>query len=155
MDEVASCGQVGGLICSDWGAISPSSGSSPALAQLYARQFAVGRTFADSLAWTLDWQTNIIRRPGDADSAATPSLAQWQELLTAGAARACRARGGKYVAGSGEFGPGHNNNKGLNGDNLGWFYGPNLETGSDYKYQARQSRTWTATCKKTIRRTRK
>ena len=155
VDEVASCGQVGGLICSDWGAIPTSSGSAPALAQLYARQFAVGRTLADSLAWTLDWQTNIIRRPGDADSAATPSLAQWQELLTAGAARACRARGGKYVAGSGEFGPGHNNNKGLNGDNLGWFYGPNLEMGSDYKYQARQSRTWTATCKKTIRRTRK
>ena len=159
VDEVASCGQVGGLICSDWGAISTSSGSSPALAQLYARQFAVGRTLGDSVNWTLDWQTNLITRAGDADGAATPSLAQWQELLTAGAAQVCRARGARYVAGSAVIGPGHSRDAGVgawdHGDELGWFYGPNLEMGSDYKYRARQSRTWTATCKKTVRRTRK
>ena len=154
IDAAASCDEVLGLICSDWGAI-PTNSASTAVALLNARHYAVGRTTGDGLAWTLDWQTNIITLPGAADSAATPSLARWQELLAAGAARACRARGGRYVAGSGEFGPGHDNNKGSNGDNLGWFYGPDLDTGALEKYQARQSRTWTATCKKTIRRTRR
>ena len=153
IDAAASCDEVLGLICSDWGDIPTNSGSAT-LARQYARQVAVGRTLVDSFAWTLDWQTNIITLPGVADSAATPSLARWQELLAAGAARACRARGAKYVAGSAQFGPGHDNNKGSHGDNLGWFYGPDLDTGTLEKYQARQSRTWTATCKKTIRRTR-
>ena len=153
IDAAASCDEVLGLICSDWGTI-PTNSSSTTLAPLYARHYAVGRTTGDGLAWTLDWQTNIITRPGEADSAARPSLVRWQELLAAGAARACRSRGAKYVAGSGEFGPGHNNNKGSNGDNLGWFYGPDLDAGALEKRQARQSRTWTATCKKTIRRTR-
>ena len=154
INAVASCGQALGLICSDWGDIPPSSATT-AIARLNARHFAVGRTAGDGLGWTLDRQTNIITLPGEADSAATPSLARWQELLAAEPARACRARGGKYVAGSGEVGPGHDNNKGSNGDNLGWFYGPDLDTGALEKYQARQSRTWTATCKKTVRRTRK
>ena len=88
-------------------------------------------------------------------SSAIPSLAQWQEWLAARAARACRDRGARYAAGSGEFGPGHDNDRGSHGNNLGWFYGQDLEAGADYKYQARQSRTWTATCKKTVRRTRR
>ena len=110
----------------------------------------MGRIAGQSAIWTLDWQTNIMSDT----SSATPSLAQWQEWLAARAASACRARGARYVAGSGEFGPGHDNNKGSHGNNLGWFYGPDLETGTDYKYQARQSRTWTVTCKKTVRRSR-
>ena len=112
-----------------------------------------------TLLQPVDWQTNIITRPGEMDLSATPNTAWWQgraeTAAEAAAASACQARGAKYVAGSARFGPGHNHNKGLNGDNWGWFYGPNLDTGGAYKYQARQSRTWTATCKKTVRRARR
>ena len=153
IDAAASCRQVLGLICSDWGAI-PTNSATTTLAQLFARQFAVGRTTGDANNWTLDWQTNIITDANGVTSSANPSRAQWQELLAAGAARSCRARGARYVAGSAELGPGHNNLKGAHGNDLGWFYGPDLDTGGNDKYQARQSRTWTATCKKTIRRNR-
>ena len=159
INAVASCGQADGLICSDWSASPGAPVGTEALGQRAARSIAVGRTLGQPTNWTLHWQTNIITRSGDTDSAATPSAAWWQgqaeTAADAAAARLCQARGAKYVAGSAQFGPGHNHNKGLNGDNLGWFYGPNLETGNTHRYQARQSRTWTATCKKTIRRTRK
>ena len=159
INAVASCGQADGLICSDWGAIPGIGIGTESLGQRTARLTAVGRTLTQPVNWTLHWQTNIITQPDEADSAVTPNAAWWQgqaeTLAAASAARLCQARGAKYVAGSAQFGPGHNNNKGLNGDNLGWFYGPNLESGGVYKYRARQSRTWTATCKKTVRRTRK
>ena len=153
----ASCGQPSGLICSDWGAIPSVPNGTVAVAQQAARLIAVGRTITQPLNWQLDWQTNIITRPGETDSSATPNAAWWQGQAetAAEAASACQARGAKYVAGSAKFGPGHNDNKGLNGDNLGWFYGPDLQAGSAYIYQARQSRTWTATCKKTVRRSRR
>ena len=159
INAVASCGQADGLICSDWGAIPGVSIGTEALGQRTARLTAVGRTLTQPVNWTLHWQTNIITQPSEADSVSTPSAAWWQgqaeTAADAAAARLCQARGAKYVAGSAQFGPGHNHNKGLNGDNLGWFYGPNLESGGAYKYRARQSRTWTATCKKTVRRSRR
>ena len=154
IDDETSCRQVLGLICSDWGSI-PTNSATTTLAQLFARHFAVGRTDGDALGWTLDRQTNIITDSNGVTSSATPSLAQWQELVAAAAASACQARGAKYVAGSAELGPGHDHNKGNHGNNLGWFYGPDLHTGAQEKYQARQSRTWSATCKKTVRRTRR
>ena len=49
-------------------------------------------------------------------------------MAEARAIPACRARGGKYVAGSADFGRGHNRNGGAgggvndNGDYHGWFY---------------------------------
>ena len=87
---------------------------------------------------------------------------QWQVRADEVASAACRARGYRLV--SATFGPGHDNRKGtgawLQGDNLGWFYSENKWTelggqGSGHAYEAWQSRTWTATCKKTIRRTRR
>ena len=160
INAVASCGQADVLICSDWGADPVTPVGTESIGQRAARQIAVGRTLSQPTNWTLHWQTNIITRSGDTDSVSTPSAAWWQgqaeTAADAAAARLCQARGAKYVAGSAQFGPGHNHNKGSNGDNLGWFYGPNLETGgSTYRYQARQSRTWTATCKKVIRRSRR
>ena len=156
---VASCGQADGLLCSSWAASPGTPVGTESLGQRAARQIAVGRTLGQPTNWTLHWQTNIITRTGEADSVSTPSAAWWQgqaeTAADAAAARLCQARGAKYVAGSARFGPGHNNNKGSNGENLGWFYGPNLETGgATYRYRARQSRTWTATCKKIVRRTR-
>ena len=97
----------------------------------------------------IDWQTHR------ADA--------WQELADTVAAAACGARG--YRLARATFGPGHDDRKGnlggRPGDNLGWFYTENRWTelggppGAGHSYQAWQSRTWTATCKKVIRRARR
>ena len=125
-------------------------------AQRNARYYAVGQT-GSVHQWTLDWRTNLITRTGDADREATPDRAWWQAAAKTAASRACRAQGYRTAINV-VVGPGHDNNKGAgiaaHGDNLGWFYGTNLAQGSDYRFKARQSRTWTATCKKTIRRSR-
>ena len=92
----------------------------------------------------------------------THRAAEWQALADTLAEAACRARG--YRLASATFGPGHDDRKGsaglLPGDNLGWFYSENKWTelggqGTGHAYEAWQSRTWTATCKKTVRRSRK
>ena len=78
----------------------------------------------------------------------------------AAAVNACRSRGARYVAGSADFGRGHNANRGSgnewHGDHLGWFYDNEQHSTNmnQYRARARQSRAWSATCKKTIRRTR-
>ena len=150
---VASCGQPLGLICSDWGTMPAGGANIVSAAQQDARHYAVGRTFLQNVNWNLHWQTNIIMRTGEVDSVATPETAWWQGQAEAVARNACRARGGQAVSNV-AFGQGHSNNKGSHGDNLGWFYGPDLDETANYKFQARQSRTWTATCKKVIRRSR-
>ncbi len=159
MTDLQGDRQPGALICSDWGAAG-GGGSSEITAQAAGRYVSVGRSSPQSgHGWTLDRETNTVTRSGENNHQARPSLAQWQELLTAGAARVCRARGARYVDGSAVIGPGHSRDTGAglrdNGDELGWFYW-NVDTRAGfYDYRARQSRTWTATCKKTIRRTRR
>ena len=155
MTDLQGGRQPGTLICSAWG--NPGGAGT---GQSTARYVSVGRSTPQSTtSWTLDWETNNVTRSGEANHQAMPSLAQWQELLTAGAARVCRARGARYVDGSAVIGPGHSRDTGAgawdHGDGLGWFYW-NVDTRAGfYDYRARQSRTWTATCKKTIRRTRR
>ncbi len=153
MTDLREGRQPGTLICSAWG--NPGGAGT---GQARARYVSVGRSTPQSTAsWTLDWETNTVTRSGEANHQATPSLSQWQELLTAGAARVCRARGARYVDGSAVIGPGHSRDTGTgawdHGDGLGWFYW-DTDIGANYNFRARQSRTWTATCKKTIRRTR-
>ena len=148
----------GTLICSDWGENPGLASSLEAIAQSNGRHYAVGRTGSQPTTdWTLNWETNRITRSGEADSSATPSLDEWQELLAAGAGRVCRARGARYVDGSAAFGRGHSSSKGAgvrdSGDYLGWFYWDTVD-GANYNYRARQSRTWTATCIKKVRRNR-
>ena len=96
----------------------------------------------------IDWQTD--------------SADAWQELADTVAGAACREQG--YRLARAVFCPGHDNRKGsaglLPGDNLGWFYSENKWNefggqGTGHAYQAWQSRTWTATCKKTVRRSRR
>ena len=159
MTDLREGRQPGALICSDWGTNIGTASSVETLAQANGRHYAVGRTPSQAVTgWTLNWQTSTITRTGEADSTGFPRVDEWQGLLAAGAARVCRARGARYVAGSAVIGPGHSNDKGVgvrdHGDNLGWFYW-NVQDGATYKIRARQSRTWTATCKKTIRRTRR
>ena len=137
----------GNLLCSGWGTasglvVSPETNALRLAEVNWANdQDSGSRVWSN--AWTLNWQT-------------FPSSATWQTLAETTAAAACRARGARYVAGSAAFGPGHSDfsRSGLNhGDGLGWFY-RDIDSSAGYDYQARQSRTWTATCKKVIRRTR-
>ena len=156
MTDLQEGRQPGALICSGWGAAG-GAGNSQAAPQSSARYNAVGRALPQASAgWDLDRVTNTIARTGENSHQARPSLAEWQELLAAGAARVCRARGARYVAGSGVIGPGHSRDTGAgvrdHGDNLGWFYWNVDNRDGFYTYRARQSRSWTATCKKTIRR---
>ena len=159
MTDLQGGRQPGTLICSAWGTAG-GAGSGEPNAQGGARYQSVGRSYPQNAnGWTLDRETNTVTRSGEANHQATPSLTQWQELLTAGAVRVCRARGARYVDGSAIIGPGHSRDTGVgardHGDELGWFYW-NVDTRAGwYNYRARQSRTWTATCKKTIRRTRR
>ncbi len=80
-------------------------------------------------------------------------------MAEARAIAACRARGGKYVEGSADFGPGHNDNAHVgdnlyfNGDNHGWFYATEPRDGHPHlKWSARESRTWVGVCTKRVRR---
>ena len=140
--------QPGALLCSDWGAASgavtvETTGIRLAEIGWANAQDSGSRTW--NSAWTVSWET-------------FPAAEYWQTRAETVAVSGCRARGGRYVAGSAAFGPGHSDfsRSGLNhGAGLGWFYVDNEELPSHYNHQARQSRTWTATCKKTVRRSRK
>ena len=160
MTDLQEGRQPGALICSDWGAADVGWGDN-INAQVAARFRAVGRSNPQSVnGWTLNRETNTVTRSGESSHQATPSLARWQELLAAvDPSSACQARGGKYVAGSAVIGPGHSRDAGdgpnNHGDELGWFYWDTDNRDALYNYRARQSRTWTATCKKTVRRTRR
>ena len=139
----------GDLLCSTIGYIGSSAVQGTAERIARNRQLGYSGTIAN---WgqtggteRIDWETHRV----DA----------WQELADTVAAAACRKRGARFV--SAVFGPGHDDRKGnlggRPGDNLGWFYTENSWSGqgSGHAYRAWQSRTWTATCKKTIRRTRR
>ena len=139
----------GDLLCLGMGAASPDN-SSKVGAELVARNKQLGQP-ENTTSWgqsggveRIHWQTH--------------RAAEWQALADTLAEAACRERG--YRLSRAAFGPGHDNRKGSGGwspgDELGWFYTENQsQVLNNYKYQAWQSRTWTATCKKTIRRTRR
>jgi len=98
--------------------------------------------------WNIRWDT-------------FPSVDYWQGKAETAAKNACRARGGQSVSNV-VFGQGHRRHvtggqdvrRGVDDAGLGWFMRENNDA-YPWNYQARQSRTWTATCKKVIRRTRK
>ena len=160
---VASCGESRGLICSDWGGWSAYF-NSEATRHRSARHIQSGISGTSSVNWDMDWRTSALtRRSGQTRTPAglgsiTP--AQWRTLAEPLGVAACQVRGAQYVAGSADFGRGHNNDTGENnewhGDNLGWFYEQEEHQTSPgaFRAQARQSRTWTAACKKTVRRNR-
>ena len=157
MTDLQGDRQPGALICSAWG-VAGGAGTGEPNALGGARYHSVGRSNPQSpLNWTLNRETNIVTRSGETSHAATPSLAQWQELAETAAAGSCAARG--YRLSKVVIGPGHSRDTGAglrdNGDELGWFYWNTDTRAGWYNYRARQSRTWTATCKKTIRRTRR
>ena len=143
INAVASCDEVLGLVCGDWW---PSYISSTFSGNITASYREARYQWGAQHGVEEDWRT-------------FPSSIDWQELAEAKAARACQSMG--YRLQSATFGQGHseNNADGVNsqGDYLGWFYEnqPAAAGNGLNKHRARLSRTWTATCKKVIRRTRK
>ena len=143
----------GTLLCTDWTAHSATT-NSPVVGRKDAKAAQIIAMATDGVsrnknnAWTVDWQT-------------FPTAAYWQEKAASAATAACRARGGDSVS-KVAFGQGHNSfqqyDRGVadrdRGVGLGWFFREN-DGALPYNYRARQSRTWTATCKKVTRRTRR
>ena len=164
---VASCGQVGGIICSAWG---PHHGGNAFGAPNSSRRNAQGayvnrggnNVGAAALDWAINWRTQDLYKPSD-DSilgSVSPSSEGWTELAAAAAKEVCREQHGGQSVTNVVFGQGHSNDRNPGGyagtdrgPGLGWFF--DNHDGAAYKFRARQSRTWTATCKKVIRRTRK
>ena len=164
INAATSCGESRGLLCTGWGGWSSYSNTSSQNFQL-ARYNRVGIDGSIS-QWDMDWRTSAVTHRNNlgqrtaAGTATTITPAQWRTLAEPRAVAACRARGARYVAGSADFGEGHNDNRGSgsawHGDNLGWFYAEEEHSTSpgQFRARARQSRTWSATCKKVIRRNR-
>ena len=164
INAVASCGQALGLICSDWGGWTSAYFNDRSTWQGIARHIQSGISGQSLVNWDMDWRTSALTRrtvhtrtPAGIGSI-TP--AQWRTLAATAADNACRARGARYVTDSADFDRGHNSNGGVltawHGDNLGWFFAEEEHSTNlgNFRARARQSRTWTATCKKVIRRTR-
>ena len=160
-DDGASCEQVGGVVCSGWAGHSGQHGGETS-SLWNARRFAVGTNTTDRhIDWRTQARTNVFGGGSVADGFASPSTAEWLAMAETKATRACRARGGKSVSNV-DFGPGHNGNQPSSGANhlglgLGFYierlpYPEANPNPSVYRHRARQSRTWTATCKKVIRR---
>ena len=109
--------------------------------------------------WQINWETQVITDSnGAVVGAASPDTDGWLELATARAKEVCRAQHGGQSVSNVAFGQGHSRDKSPvtnrdRGSHLGWFFDNTVD--QHYRYRARQSRTWTATCKKTTRHTRK
>ena len=143
----------GTLACSAWGSFHSNADGQQNTAKRRARYYLVRdirqdtESRGDSTQWTVAWD-------------AFPSAAYWQDLAETQAKAVCRGQGYPSVTNV-VFGRGHNNDRGVvggsndqsRGDYLGWYF--YNRHSSAHWLSARQSRTWTATCKKVIRRTRK
>ena len=117
--------------------------------------------------WAINWQTQAYYKPSDGSlltGSARPSSEVWTELATARAKEVCREQHGGQSVSNVVFGRGHSDHSNPHGGAatdrgpyLGWFFDDTLGEGwsPNFRSRARQSRTWTATCKKVIRRTRK
>ncbi len=153
----------GTLICTDYGSHSGSYTYDGESTHSRARNVYAGED-AGQTDWSVDWRTNV-RTPSGFGGGGFRSPDWWRARAEEKVIPACQARGGKYVEGSADFGPGHNREGGAgtsnndNGDNHGWFFA--LQRHSDrydpgqtdrYRGRARESRTWVGVCTKRVRR---
>ena len=152
----------GTLACSEWGpeiGTTHGPGAGEGTSKRRARNRYVGNPETDS-GWRINWETQAFT--GNRSGTASPDNAGWLELATARAKEVCRAQHGGQSVSNVAIGRGHNreignsdhNNLDFTGEHLGWFH-DDREPSGNFRHRARQSRSWTATCKKTIRRTRK
>ena len=159
ISEEASCAAALGIICTAYVAESASWDNSVSGSRTNGR---IAQSPGLTTHRRINWQTQAITNTNNGNfvQTARPNTDQWLAMATDAANAVCRSRGARYVAGSAALGPGHSDNRGGgandHGSNLGWFYDSREHDSSPgwYRTKARQSRTWTATCKKTIRRKR-
>ena len=140
----------GTLACTDWGPFPGGQHAQPPPAIRDGKAAQIngmdgGNRAPGSTTWDIPWTF--------------PSAAYWQDLAETAAQNACRDRGYPSVSNV-VFKEGHSRDRGASltndrdrGAGLGWYF-YNIG-GSNHRFHARQSRTWEATCKKVIRRTRK
>ena len=167
INAATSCGPVLGLICAGeryhGGLVAANS---IATARRWGRNSAMGARMGlgfneGHTNFKFDWRTNRrLNLSGTDIGAAWPSTADWTRMAAEAAGRACRARGARYAAGSADFGPGHSENRGSGnaydrGMHLGFFLREQWNSQrTALSTPTRQSRTWTARCKKVVRRNR-
>ncbi len=153
----------GTLICTPYGNITGSYTDHGSTRVLARRTY----TDIDDTDWEGHWRTGVwsdrLGAPDQQSPGTAIGEADWIRMAEARAIPACRAKGGKYVAGSADFGPGHSRDPGsgveFNGNNLGWFYAYQTHA---HRYsnnnhhlvigKARESRTWSGVCTKRVRR---
>ena len=151
----------GTLACSGWGGFISNLHGSAGTARRRAMNRYVRVNSEGTSGWRINWETQALS--GNLSGTARPNTEQWLELAETQARAVCRAQHGGQSVSNVAFGRGHNSevgntdqtNSDFTGEHLGWFFDNHPDAGSNHRYRARQSRTWTATCKKTIRRTRK
>ena len=169
INAATSCDQVLGILCtSEHASGSWVNANAAATARNRARNSAVGLPGINHTNYHVTWDTNLVYTDtaytssprGNPERTARYSTAWWENKAAEAAGRACRARGARPLASSVAFGMGHGENRGPiandNGPGLGFLLRTeNHETLNNViKIHGRQSRTWTATCKKVIRRSR-
>ena len=151
----------GTLACSGWGGfIGGLHGQAGTSRRRAMNQYVRGGDETNS-GWRINWETQALS--GNLSGTASPNNEQWLELAETQARAVCRAQHGGQSVSNVAFGRGHNREVGntdqnhldFTGEHLGWFFDNHPDAGSNNQHRARQSRTWTATCKKVIRRTRK
>ena len=149
----------GTLACSGWGRQITTNHGNAGTSRRRAMNIYVRGGNEASSGWRINWETQALS--GNLSGFASPNTEEWLELAETQARAVCRAQHGGQSVSNVAFGRGHNrvigntdhNHQDFTGEHLGWFH-DNLSD-SYQQHRARQSRSWTATCKKTIRRTRK
>ena len=152
----------GTLACSEWGpeiGTTHGPGAGEGTSKRRARNRYVGNDETTS-GWRINWETQAFS--GNRSGFASPDNAGWLEIAETVARSVCRAQHGGQSVSNVAIGRGHNREVGntnqghldFTGEHLGWFHWDH-EGNQNFRHSARQSRSWTATCKKVIRRTRK
>ena len=165
---VASCGQLLGILCTEESSIGNFYSGNEPLEKKRARNKAANLG-QNATYQHIEWDTQtlyteqvqsgvITSRTRASNQRVRPTTAEWTALAAAAADRACRDQGYRYAAGSAQIGMGHSNDRGPISDDLGpglGFFLRKVTSGANFQYHGRQSRTWTATCKKVLRGSRR
>ena len=156
---------LGDLICTPYADTAASSWANNGADYRDSRNGYTGNTHGSN-GYGFHWRTGAkTGTGGGAIRGNVLTEAGWIAKAEAAAIPACKALGGgyKYQRGSADFGMGHNHNRGENnlrdmGPGHGWFFAARTLVSSGQTYffrRARESRTWSATCYKRVRGSRR
>ena len=152
----------GNLICTNYANTAASSYATELTANRDARNGYTGNSGGNN-GYGFHWRTRAkISTGGGAIRGNTLTEDGWIAKAEAAVTAECKRRGMKYVKGSADFGMGHSRNRGENnlrdmGPGHGWFFAANpLSSQPSVSFRkARESRTWSGTCSKRVRGSRR